>query len=449
MHSIRRGRLRIVAGCSFAALALLAAALPLSTAHAGLSGVSAVLADGVLQVTGRDRADAITLRVRPGDPAVIEVLTGLTRPPEFVFRRAATERITVESAAGDDRLTVDDRFGALGAELPITITTGEGNDTVTAGHGDQVVLAGAGDDVVDPGPGDDHLLLGGGNDRVLWTTAYDSDVVEGQTGADQIVADGASTADHLEVNAVGSRIRLSRPGQPGTVETASVEDWRVRPAGGADTVVVNDLTGAPLAALALDLDSAGGGSSDGSADDVTVAGTAGADDIRVEPDGSALEITGTPQRVRVSGADHFVDLLVVDADLGSDTLRASPVVGDLLPVRLEGGPGQDVAVVDGTPLKDDLSVGTEDGRIQVNQSGDGVTTSAEQTTVNGLGGDDLLRVVSPVEEITDLAVDGGTGTDSLSGSADQEVLIGGEGDDQLIGGGGDDVVFGGAGNDHV
>ena len=54
----------------------------------------------------------------PSDSAVVEVMTGLTRVPEFVFRRSSVERISVVSAAGDDRVTIDDRFGAVGDTTP-------------------------------------------------------------------------------------------------------------------------------------------------------------------------------------------------------------------------------------------------------------------------------------------------------------------------------------------
>ena len=43
----------------------------------------------------------------------------------------------------------------------------------------------------------------------------------------------------------------------------------------------------------------------------------------------------------------------------------------------------------------------------------------------------------------------GTGPDTLTGTAADEILIGGQGDDILDGGGGDDVIIGGAGVDNI
>lgn len=440
---------RLALGAGLAALAITMTTLPAPTAVAVPSGVTARIVDGDLQLTGGDRNDTITIALRSTDPRIVEVRTGLTRAPEFAFRRAAVDRITVDTAGGADRVSIDDRFGVVGEDTPITISSGDGSDVLTGGAGEEVVLAGSGADTVDPGPGADEVLLGSGDDRLLWSTADGKDVIEGQTGADEVVVDGTTAADHLEVTANGARLRVSRPGLPGSVEASAVETWTLRPGAGADSVVVNDLTGSANAVVTVDLDVPGGASSDGSADTVEVAGTAGADDIRADLDGDAIEISGVADRVRVAGGDFFVDRLVVDADLGADTLRARPNVGDLMPVRLEGGPGQDKLVVDGTPVKDDISVGTTDGRVEINQSGDVMTASTEQTEVRALGGDDLVRVVAPVDELTDLAVDGGTGADSLAGSAGSELLIGGDGGDQLVGNGGDDVLIMGAGDDNA
>ena len=430
------------------ALTVCTMVLPAVPATAGITGVTAAIAGGDLQIGGGGRDDAITIRLRAGNPTAIEVMTGLTRFPEFVFRRADVERISIATADGADRVTVDDRFGVVGAGTPVTITTGDGDDTVTGGAGDEVVLAGSGADTVDGGAGDDELFLGSGDDQVRWDPADGSDTVEGQTGADQVVADGTTAADHLEIAANGSRLKLFRPGQPGAVDASGIDDWSIRPGAGADTVIVNDLTGAPAAVLEWDLDVAGGGNSDGSPDTVEVAGTPGADQIGVDHDGDALEVTGTPSRVRITGADRLVDRVDVDADLGSDTLRSNPVVGALMAVRLAGGPGQDTVAVEGTAGKDNISVEAADDRIRVNQAGNLVDATAENMVINGLGGDDQLRATANLDPLTHLTLNGGPGADSLNGGDGVELLIGGDGNDQVIGKGGDDVLLLGADQDN-
>jgi Ca2+-binding RTX toxin-like protein len=65
-------------------------------------------------------------------------------------------------------------------------------------------------------------------------------------------------------------------------------------------------------------------------------------------------------------------------------------------------------------------------------------------TINGLAGDDSLRTVLGMEAITQIVLDGGDGNDLLDADA---TLIGGAGDDTLLGGAGNDSLDGGAGND--
>jgi hemolysin type calcium-binding protein len=60
----------------------------------------------------------------------------------------------------------------------------------------------------------------------------------------------------------------------------------------------------------------------------------------------------------------------------------------------------------------------------------------------GDGDDSLSSTVS-------VAAQGGTGNDSLRGSAAPDALEGGDGNDRLVGGGGDDMIFGGEGDDRL
>ena len=105
--------------------------------------------------------------------------------------------------------------------------------------------------------------------------------------------------------------------------------------------------------------------------------------------------------------------------------------------------------MDGTPIGDNLTVGTSDNRVRVTQAGTFVDGSAENTVVNGLGGDDWLRATANLEALTDLTLDGGPGTDAVTGGDGGELLIGGDGNDQVIGEGGDDVLLLGADLDNT
>ena len=73
--------------------------------------------------------------------------------------------------------------------------------------------------------------------------------------------------------------------------------------------------------------------------------------------------------------------------------------------------------MDGTPVSDDMVVGVSDNRVRVTQAGNFVDGAAEGTVVNGLGGDDWLRATADMDALTDLTLNGGPGTDAVTGGA--------------------------------
>ena len=76
-----------------------------------------------------------------------------------------------------------------------------------------------------------------------------------------------------------------------------------------------------------------------------------------------------------------------------------------------------------------------------------VDFSAERLTVNGLGGDDTFNGAAGLAPLTLLALNGGTGDDSLSGGDGPDLISGGDGNDKLDGDAGDDRLVGDRGTD--
>src|SRR4029079_12431981 len=91
--------------------------------------------------------------------------------------------------------------------------------------------------------------------------------------------------------------------------------------GGADSLVVNDLTGTGCSQVNVNL-AAGAGGSDLLADTVTVNGTAGADTIHIVSNGGAVEVNGLVPSVQITGADPTLDKLIVNGLDGVDTITA-------------------------------------------------------------------------------------------------------------------------------
>ena len=104
-----------------------------------------------------------------------------------------------------------------------------------------------------------------------------------------------------------------------------------------------------------------------------------------------------------------------------------------LPVRFQGGPGEDA-----------LTGGTSTDQLD---GGDG------NDFIQGLGGPDVLRGGAGPDQLIGGAgaddLDGGADGDSVSGEADADQVRGGDGSDSLSGGTGADVIDGGTGEDFV
>jgi Ca2+-binding RTX toxin-like protein len=151
--------------------------------------------------------------------------------------------------------------------------------------------------------------------------------------------------------------------------------------GGADNVVVSDLSGTDLTEVVTDLASAIGGSAgDGAADTITVDGTNGDDVIVAQGQDGTATVLGLAALVRVEHAEPDRDRLTVLARAGDDVVLAGGLAASAILFAADGGDGDDILV-------------------------------------------------------------GGPGGESLNGAAGDDVLVGGPGADQLSCGDGDDTAI--------
>src|SRR5439155_27257331 len=117
--------------------------------------------------------------------------------------------------------------------------------------------------------------------------------------------------------------------------------------GGADTIVVNDLSATDLTALNLDLSSAVGiGIGDGASDSVIVNGTAGDDSIQIASfdNGTRVAIGGLFPFVNITGAEGTYDNLTVNALGGNDGVDGSGLAAGAINLTLSGGAGDDLLI---------------------------------------------------------------------------------------------------------
>jgi hypothetical protein len=109
--------------------------------------------------------------------------------------------------------------------------------------------------------------------------------------------------------------------------------------GGADNIVVNDLSGTdlPVGGVLIDLASTiGGTSGDGQVDRVTVNGTAGNEAISIRTVNGFVGILGSSAPVAIFHAES-TDQLVVNGNAGNDTINASDLTAGQISLTLNGG----------------------------------------------------------------------------------------------------------------
>ena len=155
--------------------------------------------------------------------------------------------------------------------------------------------------------------------------------------------------------------------------------------GGADIVVVNDLSGTDVVEVNTNL--AVNGAGDAQPDNVTVTGTNGDDVAFVVGDAAGTSVLGLAAQVNITGAETANDRLTVNALAGDDVVEASALAATAIQLTANGGDDADILV-----------------------GGDG------NDVLNGGNGDDVLV--------------GGPGIDTLDGGPDDNVII------QLVGNGG-------------
>jgi Ca2+-binding RTX toxin-like protein len=278
-------------------------------------------------------------------------------PADVVITNSeANDSLVVNALAGDDGVTASDLSAGV---IDLALDAGAGNDSIRGSGGDDVALMGAGDDTFDWAPGD-------GND-----------IVEGQGGADKTRVVGSNGAERIDIAAVGGRVRFFRDVAGVTIDLDDVETIDVVALGGADNVVVGDLSGTDLTLTAVNLRGRGGGG-DAVADTVSVSGTNGDDSISATGGPGAAGVVGLPAAIEITGAEAANDRLVLDALAGADLVDASGLAAGAIQLTADGGTGND-------------------------------------------------------------ALFGGAGNDVLRGGLGDDVLVGGPGTDALDGGEGDDI----------
>jgi Ca2+-binding RTX toxin-like protein len=329
--------------------------------------------------TGDGQVDRVTVNGTQGDDAIAVI--SLDEDVAVVGLQADVSIDTVEV---DDELVING-LGGIDVIDASALTAGQMKLTMNGGLGADLFIGSAGDDFFNGGDGDDLALMGDGDDTFVWNPGDDNDTLEGQAGFDTMLFNGNNAPENIDIAAIGERVRFFRDVANVTMDLNDVERIDFNASGGADSIVVNDLSGTDVTEIDIDLAAVGGGG-DGQQDAVNVAGTNGDDVAIVFGSAAGMSVLGLAAQVSILGGEAANDRLVIHALAGDDVIDASGVEAGSIGLELDGGDGDDVLI-------------------------------------------------------------GGAGNDVLLGGAGDDVLLGNDGDDTLDGGAGDDIIIGGNGTD--
>jgi Ca2+-binding RTX toxin-like protein len=328
---------------------LAATAAALAVAIVGATGVASIataaadqahlrppmLRQGLLTIVGSPRNDTIALRLKAGEPDILQVDVGDNGSADFNVRRARVAEIAVAARAGADTVRIDQTNGAFTDTIPTTINGGDGNDSLAGGSGAETLRGGAGNDSVDGNAGNDLALLGAGDDTFVWDPGDGSDIVEGQDGADTMLFNGSDTSEHVDLTANGSRLKFFRDAGTITMDTNSVERVDFNAFGGADVVTVNDLTGTSVSTVNIDLASTTGGG-DGQPDSVIANATNGTDAIAVDGDAASVTVAGLVPTIGVTHSEAANDRLEINTLAGDDSVASGGLASGVIQLFVDG-----------------------------------------------------------------------------------------------------------------
>ena len=332
------------AAAAAAATAIVTAAtLVGGPAHAAAPRAGAAVVDGVLTIVGTNAGDQISVDFTPLDSVVVDLggSNGTRR-----FAAGSFHSASVDLRAGDDDFrTVS---GGSLADVPMIVTTGNGNDVATTGagsdildggNGDDLLLGGAGTDlvvggngtdVVNGGVGTDVERLGNGDDTAAWNPGEGNDAIDGGLGQDTLAFNGSNADEQMSLSANGPSAVFLRAQGNIRMDLDGVERLNLATFGGADTVTIGDLTGTEVTTADIDLASTAG-VADTKDDTVQVNGSDRADQVDVTGNGTAVEVTGLAAQTSVTGGDT-TDRLLVDTLGGDDRVTVADSARALLDI---------------------------------------------------------------------------------------------------------------------
>jgi Ca2+-binding RTX toxin-like protein len=177
----------------------------------------------------------------------------------------------------------------------------------------------------------------------VWNPGDDNDTLEGQAGVDKMLFNGANVAENIDISANGGRVTFFRNIANVVMDLNDVETIDFTALGGADTIVVNDLSGTDVTQVNVNLAGVGG-VGDAQPDNVIANATNGDDVIVLTGAAAGVSVFGLAAQINVTGGEAANDRITINAGAGDDVIEASNVSSGAIQLVLDGGAGNDVIV---------------------------------------------------------------------------------------------------------
>ena len=266
---------------------------------------------------GDGAADTVTVNATQGadvfgvagDAGGINVF-GLQAGVNIFFQEVANDRLVLNAGDGDDVINATS-LEADGIQL-----------TMNGGRGADVFLGSEGNDLINGGDGNDLALMGAGDDTFVWNPGDDNDTLEGQAGFDTMLFNGANVAENITISANGGRATFFRDIANVTMDLNDMELIDFNALGGADTIVVNDMSGTDLTEVNINL-AGSDGLGDGQADTIVINATNGDDVVLAFGDASGVSVLGLATQINITGFEANLDRIVINGLGGDDVIEAS------------------------------------------------------------------------------------------------------------------------------
>ena len=264
---------------------------------------------------------------------------GLSAQINITNSEGANDSLVINGLGGNDGITATTLPAGV---IKLTLDGGAGDDTLLGSQGADTILGGEGDDFIFGDNGNDVAFMGAGEDTFQWDPGDGNDTLEGQEDTDTMLFFGSGASENIDIVANGGRVLFLRNVANVVMDLNDVEEIDFRALGGADNIVVGDLSGTDVTHIGLDLRGPNGGG-DGATDNVTVNGTNGADVFGVAGDAGGVTVFGLQAGVNIFFADGD-DRLTLNGLGGDDVINASSLEADGIKLTMNGGLGEDILI---------------------------------------------------------------------------------------------------------